>query len=168
FEDTVLIDGNLIHITDANIRVPRPHIAKYFRFPGPQEGGDDRSSDHRYSLYRYADVLLFAAEAIAESEGATPEAIGYVNQIRERARFNGVQATDFPADVELSISNEQFKEVVREERRLEFAFEFKRWYDIKRWGILEQVFTGSTSLESHEVNTTRDYLFPIPQTEIDV
>ncbi|MGC9353214.1 MAG: RagB/SusD family nutrient uptake outer membrane protein [Mariniphaga sp.] len=168
FEDSVMINGVKTALTDANIRVPRPHIAKYFRYPGPQEAGDDRSSDHRYSLYRYADVLLFAAEAIAESEGATAEAIGYVNQIRERARFNGTTVTDFPADVESGINNEGFIELVREERRLEFAFEFKRWYDIKRWGTLAEAFTSPESFEPHDVDTGRDYLFPIPQTEIDV
>lgn len=168
FEDSVIIDGVEMDITEANIRVPRPHIAKYFRYPGPQEAGDDRSSDHRYSLYRYADVLLFAAEAIGESEGATPEAIQYLNKIRERARFNGTTKTDYPADIEVGISDEVFIMAVREERRLEFAFEFKRWYDIKRWGILEEAFSGSESLEPHEVDANRDYLFPIPQTEIDV
>jgi hypothetical protein len=168
FEDTVVFRGEITALVDANIRVPRPHIAKYFRYPGPQEAGDDRSSDHRYSLYRYADVLLFAAEAIAESEGATPEAIGYVNQIRARARFNGATVTDFPADVPSGISKEDFIELVREERRLELAFEFKRWYDIKRWGILEKAFTQPESFEPHSVDPNRDYLFPIPQTEIDV
>ena len=168
FEDSVIINGIKTALVDANIRVARPHIAKYFRFPGPQEGGDDRSSDHRYSLYRYADVLLIAAEAIAEHEGATPEAIGYVNQIRARARFDGTSYSNFPLDIENGMSNQDFIEVVREERRLEFAFEFKRWYDIKRWEILEEAFTHSESYENHEVDPNRDYLFPLPQTEIDV
>lgn len=168
FEDSVDINGVKTALTDTKFAVPRPHIAKYFRFPGPQDGGDDRSSDHHYLLYRYADVLLIAAEAIAETEGATAEAIGYVNQIRARARFNGTTMTDFPADVNPGISKEAFIELIREERRLEFAFEFKRWYDIKRWGILDEVFTGPGSLEPHNINPERDYLFPIPQTEIDV
>ena len=168
FEDSVIVNGKKVALTNTNFRVPRPHVAKYFRYPGPQEGGDDRSSDHRYPIYRYADVLLIAAEAIAESQGVTAEAINYINQIRERARFNGTTLTDFPADVEAGISNEDFIQVVREERRLEFAFEFKRWYDIKRWGTLEEAFTSSDSFEPHNVDKGRDYLFPIPQTEIDV
>lgn len=168
FEDSVDIKGVTTALVDTKFRVPRPHIAKYFRYPGPQLGGDDRASDHHYPLYRYAEVLLIAAEAIGESEGATEEAIGYVNQIRARARFNGVTVTDFPADLALDISNEEFIQAVRDERRLEFAFEFKRWFDIKRWGILEEVFTLPGSLEPHAVNPSRDYLFPIPQTEIDV
>jgi hypothetical protein len=168
FEDSVVVNGEKKALTDLNIRVPRPHIAKYFRYPGPQDAGDDRSSDHHYNLYRYADVLLIAAEAIAETEGATPEAIGYVNEIRRRARFNGIAETEYPLDVPSGISREEFISIVREERRLEFAFEFKRWYDIKRWGILETSFSGSEALETHSVNPVRDYLFPLPQREIDV
>ncbi|ODS83641.1 MAG: hypothetical protein ABS46_05930 [Cytophagaceae bacterium SCN 52-12] len=168
FEDSVMIKGVKTALTDSKYRTPVPHIAKYFRYPGPQESGDDRSSDHHYCLFRYADVLLMAAEAIAESEGPTPEAIGYVNQVRERARFNGTTVTNFPADVSLDISKADFIATVREERRLEFAFEFNRWYDIKRWGILEEVFTSAGSLEPHNVNPQRDYLFPVPQTEVDI
>jgi len=168
FEDTVVYNGVETALVDSKFRVPRPHIAKYFRYPGPQEAGDDRSSDHHYCLYRYADVLLFAAEAIAESDGATTEAIGYVNQIRSRARFNGIEETAFPADISTDISDADFIEVVREERRLEFAFEFKRWYDLKRWGSIEEAFTSSESYEPHVVDLSRDYLFPIPQTEIDM
>lgn len=168
FEDSVLIDDEKIALTDADVRIPRPHIAKYFRYPGPQEAGDDRSSDHHYSMYRYADILLIAAEAIAESEGATTEAISYVNQIRERARFNGNTYTDYPPDIDSGISKGDFIELIREERRLEFAFEFKRWFDIKRWGILEEAFEGPDALEPHTVDPSRDYLFPLPQSEIDV
>lgn len=168
FEDTVVFKDSITAMVDAAVRVPRPHIAKYFRYPGPQEAGDDRSSDHIYMLYRYADVLLMAAEAIAESEGATNEAIAYVNQIRARARFNGVSENDYPADVESTISKSELISIIREERRIEFAFEFKRWYDIKRWGILEETFTQQESLEPHAVDITRDYYFPIPQTEIDI
>lgn len=168
FEDTVFVKGVKTALVNTKFRVPRPHIAKYYRYPGPQESGDDRSSDHHYSLYRYADVLLIAAEAIAESEGATAEAVGYINQIRTRARFNGTKVTDFPANVPAGISKSDFIQLVREERRLEFAFEFKRWYDLKRWGLLNEAFAGTGSLEPHAVDAARDYFFPIPQTEIDV
>ena len=166
FEDTVEMNGKRTALVDANVRVPRPHIAKYFRYQGPL-AGDDRESNHHYCLYRYADVLLIAAEAIAESEGPTQEAIGYVNQIRARARFNGKINTAYPADVNPAIGKTDFIQVIREERRLEFAFEFNRWYDIKRWDIIKETFTGPDSREPHEVNAN-DYLFPIPQREIDI
>jgi hypothetical protein len=169
FEDSLVIDGVKTALTDTKYRVPRPHIAKYFRYPGPQNSGDDRSKDHHYCLYRYAEVLLIAAEAIVETEGVTAEAVGYVNQIRERARFNGSEYTDFPEDLSLTISKDAFVQAIRDERRLEFAFEFNRWFDIKRWQILEEVFTGSNSLESHpNINAERDYLFPLPLAECDI
>lgn len=168
FEDTVVVGGVPTALTDTKFTAPRPHIAKYFRFPGPQDGGDDRRGDLDYIFYRYADVLLIAAEAIAESEGATAEAIGYFNQIRERARFNGERAGVFPEDVQEGISKEAFIDLVREERRLELSFEFKRWFDIKRWGILMEAFTLPGSFENWPVDPQRDYLFPIPQTEVDV
>ncbi|HEV7346909.1 RagB/SusD family nutrient uptake outer membrane protein [Telluribacter sp.] len=166
-EDSVMVNGVKTAITQAaRASVKRPHIAKYFRFPGTQSAGDDRRADNDYHIYRYADVLLMAAEAIAESEGVTPEAIGYVNQVRERARFTGTKMKDFPAEVSPTINTASFISLVREERRLELAFEFKRWYDIKRWGILQQVFTGPNALEARKVDPARDYLLPIPLDEI--
>jgi hypothetical protein len=172
FEDTIDIKGvkTAILKAPATISIKRPHIAKYFRYtgPGPLVSGDDRSSDHHYSMYRYAEVLLIAAEAIAESEGATSEAIGYVNQIRTRARWNGTSLNAFPVNLTTGLSKEEFIKAVREERRLEFAFEFNRWYDIKRWGILDEAFTSVDSYEPHAIVKSRDYLFPIPQTEISI
>ncbi|WP_236970536.1 RagB/SusD family nutrient uptake outer membrane protein [Membranihabitans marinus] len=167
FEDSVSINGVQTSLFNTGFRVPRPHIAKYFRFPGPQEAGDDRASDHHYSLYRYADVLLMTAEAINESVGPTDQALELINLVRKRARFNGEFESTFPEDVEAGISQTELRDIIRNERRYEFAFEFKRWFDIKRWNILESTFTSEESLEHHEVDPSRDYYFPIPQTEID-
>lgn len=167
FEDSVMVNGVKTDITKvARVSVKRPHIAKYFRFPGPQNGGDDRRGDNDYYIYRYADVLLMAAEAIAETQGATPEAIGYINEIRRRARFNGKTNSTYPFDVPATISKADFISLVREDRRLELAFEFKRWYDIQRWKILDKAFTGPNALETWTVNPSRDYLMPIPLSEI--
>ncbi len=107
---------------------------------------------------------MIAAEA-AINLGRNNEAVGYINQIRARARnWNGTM-TDFPSDVTVA---EDLTQVVREERRLELAFEYKRWYDIKRWQIGPEVFTGPNSLEPHEnFDANRDYYFPLPQDELD-
>lgn len=107
-----------------------------------------------------------AAEAIAESEGVTAEAIGYINAIRARARFNGKTTTNFPAEVAPQINTTDFIKLVREERRLELAFEFKRWFDIKRWNILKESFTGPNAYESRPIDPNRDYLLPLPLNEI--
>jgi hypothetical protein len=146
----------------------RPHIAKYFRNPG-KSGISANDSDTNVPCMRYAEVLLIAAEALNEMNGGpNAEALGYINRIRERARnWDGTQV-EFPADVPAGLSQQEFHDVVIEERRLELAFEFKRWYDIKRLQIGVEVFHEPTSLEPHpNFDPTRDYFFPLPQDELD-
>jgi starch-binding outer membrane protein, SusD/RagB family len=168
FDDSTLIGGVLRPYTVfANTK--RPHIAKYIRFAG-NSGTEGRFSDHNYAAMRYAEVLLIAAEALAEvSNGPNAEAIGYVNQIRERARNWPGKNTGFPANVTPGLSKSAFIDLVLDERRLELAFEYKRWYDIKRRKLGQQVFTGPTSLEPHpNFDPNRDYLMPLPRIELQV
>jgi hypothetical protein len=147
--------------------VPRPHCAKFSRYPGNAETGGI-ISDADLILMRYAEVLLIAAEAIGETSGATSEAIGYVNEVRARARMWAGTPTGFPEDVQAGMSKENFINLVMEERRLELAFEFKRWFDIKRRNLGEEVYKGANSLEPHaNFDASRDYLFPIPLQELD-
>lgn len=146
----------------------RPHIAKWSRFPG-NTGAGFRYSDHNYCDMRYAEVLLIAAEAQAEVSGPTAEAEGYVNQVRARARNAAGVVGTYPANVETGLTKTAFIDLVLEERRIELAFEWKRWYDIKRRNLGDIVFKGASSTEPHATfDATRDYLFPIPKTELDV
>lgn len=146
----------------------RPHIAKWSRFPG-NTGAGFRYSDHNYCDMRFAEVLLIAAEALAETSGPNAEAEGYVNQVRTRARNAAGVVGTYPENVQSGLSKTAFIDMVLEERRVELAFEWKRWYDIKRRNLGDLVFKGANSLESHaNFDATRDYLFPIPKTEMDV
>jgi hypothetical protein len=147
---------------------PRPHIAKYFANCGDSRG-DCGGSDGNYPAMRYAEVLLTAAEALNEVNGGpSAEAEGYVNQVRERARNWAGTMTAFPADVATGMNKASFHDLVIEERRLELAFEFKRWYDIKRLGLGDEVFKGPNSLEPHaNFDAARDYYMPLPQDELD-
>jgi starch-binding outer membrane protein, SusD/RagB family len=167
FADSIIMKGVLQPYTMfANTK--RPHIAKFFRFAGNAEG-EYQNSDHNYADFRYAEVLLIAAEALAEiNNGPNNEAIEYVNQIRERARnWAGIQ-TDFPANVQTGLNKTDFIELILEERRLELAFEWKRWYDIQRRKLGEKVFKGPNSLEPRSTfDPQRDYLMPIPRSELD-
>ncbi|WP_236973492.1 RagB/SusD family nutrient uptake outer membrane protein [Membranihabitans maritimus] len=167
FADSSLIEGVMQPYTEyANTQ--RPHIAKYRRFPG-NANADGRNADTDYSCFRFAEVLLIAAEALTELNGPSDEAIGYVNDIRERARNAGGVQNDFPADVSNNISKEELIDLILEERRLELAFEYKRWYDIKRRQLGEEAFKGPNSLEPHEnFDPNRDYLMPLPRTELDI
>lgn len=153
---------------EAQRAVSRPHIAKYFRFPGVT-GNSRRDSDHNYIAMRYAEVLLIAAESGNQLFGPTAETVGYVNEIRARARNGAAGSTPsaVPADLSLSSFNQDsFNEAIIEERRIELAFEYKRWYDIKRLNIGEEVF-GPNSLEPQpNFDPNRDNLLPVPAIEI--
>jgi len=81
------------------------------------------------------------------------------------------------------LSQDNFRFRILEERRLEFAYEFKRWYDIARRRMADapyNVFDAVTGLES-EISTedgvgpgekffdsTKDYLLPLPQADLNV
>jgi hypothetical protein len=148
----------------------RPHIAKWRRFPGNAQA-NGRMSDHNYPDMRYAEVLLIAAEALTERSGPTQEAIGYLNEIRARARNKAGVPQLAPSNLLLTsfTSKDQLIDAIMEDRRLELAFEFKRWYDIKRRRLGDIVFKGPNSLEPQpNFNPNRDYLMPLPAQELEL
>lgn len=100
-------------------------------------------------LLRYADVILMAAEA-ANELGQTGTAAGYVNQIRNRA---GLANTTAAGQADL-------RDAIKHERRVEFALENERFYDLVRWGDATTVLAGLGY-------QPKNALFPIPQTAID-
>ena len=147
---------------------PRIHLAKWCIYPGSSAGADGANSDHNYNIFRYAEVLLMAAEAINESNGGpTAKAYEYINKVRARARNFGGTQTDFPADLQAGMTQADFRAAVREERRIELAFEWKRWYDLKRWGSAAEAFNGPNSYEPHSNFKDDFYLLPLPQPELD-
>lgn len=178
-DSIIMRDGTGIVRPYTEFNITRPHIAKLERFCGNRKSSTAGwRSDLNYICYRYAEVLLIAAEAGNEI-GQTAEAVGYVNQLRTRARAGGVVnwdgagygsygPSDSPADVSSGINQDDFRTLVLEERRLELAFEFKRWYDIVRRDMGDEVF-GANGLEAQpNFDKTKHYRMPIPQTEIDI
>lgn len=79
-----------------------------------------------YIFYRYAEVLLSYAEAQNEAVGPDQSVYSAVNQVRARVALPPVTA---------GLSQADMRTVIRRERRIELAFEDKRWYDIRRWDI---------------------------------
>lgn len=169
FQDSTLNAAGVLIPYTAFPNEKRPHIAKWARFPG-NANSDGRYSDHNYTDMRFAEVLLIAAEALTETTGPTQEALGYINQIRTRARNWPGQVSSFPANLVLgALTKQQIIDLVMEERRLELAFEWKRWFDIKRRKLGDLVFKGPDSLEPQpNFTASRDYLMPLPQTELEI
>ena len=103
--------------------------------------------NHR--ILRYADVLLMAAEARNElGQGAT--AVDWVNEVRNRA---GLPDTSF-------ISQSQFRSVIKHERRVEFALEGHRFFDLVRWGDAVSVLGPLGYQHKHRY-------YPLPQGVVD-
>lgn len=92
--------------------------------------GRDSVVKRSISIYRFAEVLLIAAEAIAHTEGVTPETIEYLGKVRSRAH-QGVKQSEIVAQL-TGLDKERFIEEVWRERLREFPLEMKLWNDIQR------------------------------------
>lgn len=82
------------------------------------------------TVYRYAEALLIAAEALAKSGGSIDEAAGYLAQVRQRA-FPSKTVAEVKASL-AGLSADDFVKEVWKERLREFSLEFKIWGDIQR------------------------------------
>lgn len=100
-----------------------PYIKKYAR-----PHSLNNNTGQNWPVYRYAEVLLFMAEALNE-QGKTGEAATYINQVRMRAGLAATKATG-QADM---------REAIFKERRVELAFENKRWFDLTRTGRVKEI-----------------------------
>ncbi len=148
-------------------RWPRIHTAKWCLYPGANASSEGSNSDIKHVIFRYAEVLLIAAEAINEANGGpTLEAYQYINAVRARARKTPDGSQAYPEDLHAGMSQQVFRDAVREERRIELAFEWKRWYDLKRWNMVPEAFNQTGSFEPHPNIQEYHTLLPIPQEEI--
>jgi len=113
--------------------------------------------DINYPAIRYAEVLLWEAEALIEL-GRMQEALAPLEMVRARARAQTAVPDALPAIT--STNQATLRQAVRRERQTELGFELHRFFDLVRWGIAAESLPGFQK-GKHEV-------FPIPQTEIDL
>lgn len=102
-----------------------------------------------WPVYRYAEVLLLMAEALNE-QGKTGDALGLLNQVRFRAGLLSSPAA----------GQAQVREAIFRERRVELAFENKRWFDIMRTDRIQQIIVPYG--ERIKANPLDYYFPPIP------
>ena len=117
---------------------------------------DYNTSPANFVVYRYADVLLMKAEALNEM-GQTAAAAEPLNIVRRRAGL---------PDVSSGLSQDEMREKIIHERRMELAFEGHRWFDMIRLDHGNYAIQFLKSIGKSNVNKNR-LLFPIPQTEMD-
>ncbi|UCG85426.1 MAG: RagB/SusD family nutrient uptake outer membrane protein [Gemmatimonadota bacterium] len=146
-------------------------------------------------IYRYADMLLLLAEAYVEAD-RLEDARTIVNLVRARAGVAAQGPGTDQATIAVPIDDASItwadyrvgqypgpwtdqtfaRTAVRYERRLELAMEGQRFFDLKRWGIAEQVLNDYIAVEQTRramlsvaaTFTSRHYLFPIPSLQIEL
>jgi len=146
------------YISDATGKMV-PYVKKYTS-PHAVRG----ISGNNFPVYRYANVLLMLAECLNEL-GNSGEALQYLNQVRNRAglaQFSNTNTSDL-------------RKVILQERRMEFAFENQRWFDLLRTGTAVTVMTAhavkerqiKSYLSQGAYNNIR-LLYQYPQREINI
>jgi hypothetical protein len=124
----------------------------------PSEVTQAADGDINYTAIRFAEVLLWEAEALTESNNITA-ASTILEVVRSRARAQAVNPiTTLPTIT--TTNQEEMRKAIRHERQVELGFEMHRFFDLVRWGIAADMLPGFVK-GKHEV-------FPIPQTEIDL
>ncbi len=136
-----------------------------------------------FPIIRMAELYLIYAEALNESQGPGQEVYNYLDPIRERAGLKGVVESwrksvnpDKPQD------KEGLREIIRQERLIELAFEGSRFYDLRRWKLARDFMNkpmkgwsifGETADEFYIKNVVnnrkfrrKDYLWPIKESNL--
>ena len=153
-----------------------------FKKQGPFYG-----SSVNIDIIRYPDVLLWKAEALIEL-GRHAEALPLINEIRKRAKnstgrtkhANGTDPSNYRINeyvdgVNITWNQANARKALQWERRLEFAMESPRFFDLVRWGIAEEKLNAYLAVEKNRraylsgalFTKGRNEYFPIPQKEID-
>lgn len=137
------------------------------------------TNKHQWIVYRYAEALLTYAEAMNEYLGDPTTTEGEFS-ISALEALNMVRANAGMPDVTVT-SQSDFREAVRREWRVEFAFEDHRFWDVRRWNIGQETqgridgveitrSGGKSEYKRMTVETrtwsARQNLFPIPQSEL--
>lgn len=135
--------------------------------------GDAGNAENDWIILRYAEVLLNYAEAQNEAVGADASVHAAINQVRARSGQPPVAG----------LTQAIMKTLIRNERRVELAFEEHRFFDVRRWKMGSTYFKepirkaqiikqGNTLIFNYPVWETRDFKefqnrLPIPQSEMD-
>jgi hypothetical protein len=152
------------------------YLLKFMDDNNPIDNPWDVAGRQPWFYFRYAEILLNYAEAQNEAVGPDGTVYAAVNAVRSRA------SVGLPG-LAVGLTQDQMREAIRAERRVELAFEEHRFYDVRRWKIAEVTEnipaygitvtkTGSTfAYKQKEALSgrhfeTKHYWLPIPRSEI--
>ena len=114
------------------------------------------AQNHNFVLFRTAELMLNYAEALNEYSGPVTAVYTQLFNLRKRA---GITAgADNRYGIAANLTKEQLRELIRNERRVELAFEEHRYWDIRRWKIAPQVLNKDlTGIRITKTGTTTSY-----------
>lgn len=141
-----------------------------------------------FPIMRLADLYLLYAEALNEYGGPVDEAFKYIDLVRERAHLEGVKSAwqKYSVMPGKPLTKEGLRDIIRQERIIELAFEGERFWDIRRWkqiqelneqprgwntakGETQELFYMITQVSQAPVQfSVRDYFWPIKETETTI
>lgn len=152
------------------------YVRKYINEGNPIEN-PNQTAYQPWKYLRYAEVLLNYAEAQNEAIGPDGTVYDAVNAIRARAGM---------PELPKGLSTDSMRSRIRNERRIELAFEEHRYFDVRRWKIAETtenipaygilpskqtdgsiVYTRIIALANRKFDKLKNYWAPIPQSEIN-
>jgi starch-binding outer membrane protein, SusD/RagB family len=130
--------------TKNGIFVPIKFNKKWVDLTAPLDGGAE-ACNNNFMILRYADVLLLLSEASGDPQ--------YLNKVRARAGLPLFGTAGYP-----SATYPTLDLAIEHERRMEFALEYQRWFDLKRTGRAVAVLTA----KGKAINVNKQ-LLPVPQ-----
>ena len=154
-------------------------LRKYIEPETSFETDHEVKKKHHWIIYRYAETLLTYAESMFEAFG-DPDATTSEFPKSARWALNEVRRNVEMPDTKATI--EDFREAIRNEWRVEFAFEDHRFWDIRRWDIgaetQREIYGAYITKDEHDILSYKAFqyekrhwadcknLYPIPQKEI--
>lgn len=168
---------NQIDLSDINEATNTGYSLRKGLNPAYAINGNNQQNSANFIIFRYAEVLLSYAEAKNEASGPNASVYEAVNLVRQRS--------ELPA-LKTGLTKEEMRIAIHRERRVELAFEEKRWYDLIRLRLAEKnlnghlhgmvVEQGNGGLVYRVIEApggkkvfdpSKNYFLPIPQSAID-
>ena len=135
--------------------------------------------------FRLSDLYLLYAEALNEAQGPTPEALYWINRVRERAGLPTVEEswTNYSSVPAKYTNKSGLREIIHQERLIELALEGQRFWDLRRWKVAHDVASGPVrgwdidqkeaasyyrpKVLRNQVFQLRDYFWPLREVDLE-
>lgn len=140
------------------------YVQKFLHYTATPVNHDDFG--YNMPIVRYTDVIMMYAECLNEAGYvADGEAFKLINSVRERAGLAALTSTTTPDQA-------AFRKAIMQERRVEFAFEGLRWWDLVRWDTALEVMNNFLKQSenkngTYQMGSNDRKIYAIPTTEID-